>query len=65
MDDILIYSKNVEAYKQHLKQIFEFFREHKSYAKLSKHVFFTSRIEIFGYVISYEGILVDLKKMSR
>ena len=36
--DILIYSKNVEKHKQHLKKIFEILRANMLYAKLSKCV---------------------------
>ena len=41
MDNILIYFKDVEKYKQHLKQIFEILRENNLYAKLSKCALFT------------------------
>jgi hypothetical protein len=42
MDDILIYFKDMEEHKQHLKQIFEILlRENKLYAKLSECAFFT------------------------
>ena len=36
--DILIYSKNVEKHKQHLKKIIEILRANMLYAKLSKCV---------------------------
>jgi len=65
MDDILIYSKNVEEHKQHLKQIFEILRTNKLYAKLSKCTFFTSCIEFLGHLISDEGISIDLKKVLK
>jgi hypothetical protein len=45
MDDNLMYSKMEDEHKQYLKQIFEILREHKLYAKLSKCVFFISRVE--------------------
>ena len=64
IDDILIYSKNEEEHKQHLKQVFEILREHKLYAKLSKCVFFTSRVEFLGHVISDEGVSVDPRKVT-
>ena len=64
MDDILIYSKNVEEYKQHLKQIFDIFRENKLYTKLSKCIFITSRIEFLGHVISNERISVVPRKVK-
>ena len=64
MDDILIYSKDEDEHKQHLKQIFKILREHKLYAKLSKCDFFTSRVEFLGHVISDEGISVGPKKVK-
>ena len=64
MDDILIYSKNVEEHKQHFKQIFEILRTNQLYAKLSKCAFFTSYVEFLGHLISDEGISVDPKKVK-
>jgi hypothetical protein len=63
-DDILIYSKDEDEHKQHLKQVFEILREHKLYAKLSKCEFFTSRVEFLGHVVFDEGISVDPKKVK-
>ena len=64
MDDILIYSKDEDEYKQHFKQVFEILRQHKLYAKLSKCDFFTSCVEFLGHVISDEEISVDPKKVK-
>ena len=64
MDDILIYSTNIEEHKIHLKQIFEVLRENKLYAKLSKCAFFTSQVEFLGHVISEEGISIDPRKVK-
>ena len=35
-DDILVYSKNEEAHKEHLRVVLEKLREHQLYAKFSK-----------------------------
>ena len=64
MNDILIYCKNEEEHKQHLKHVFKILREHNLYAKLSKCVFFTSRIEFLGHVISNERVSVNPKKVA-
>ena len=64
MDDILIYSKNEDEYKQYFKQVFEILRQHKLYAKLSKCDFFTSCVEFLGHVISDEEISVDPKNIK-
>ena len=36
IDDILVYSKNVEEHKEHLRLVLEKLREHQLYAKFSK-----------------------------
>jgi len=36
IDDILVYSKNKEEYKEHLPLVLEKLREHQLYAKFSK-----------------------------
>jgi len=64
MDDILIYSKNVEEHKQHLKQILKILRANKLYTKLSKCAFLTSCIGFLGHFISNEGISIDPIKIK-
>ena len=64
MDDILIYSKNVEEHKKHLRQVFDILRANKLFAKLSKCDFFTNSVEFLGHIISDEGIKVDPKKIK-
>ena len=44
IDDILIYSKNEEEHKEHLKLVLQTLREHKLYAKFSKCEFFQDKI---------------------
>ena len=36
IDDILLYSKNEEEHKEHLRLVLEMLREHQLYAKFSK-----------------------------
>jgi hypothetical protein len=40
IDDILIYSKNIEEHEEHLRIVLQVLREHQLYAKLSKCDFF-------------------------
>ena len=40
IDDILVYSKNEEEHKEHLRLVLEKLREHQLYAKFSKCEFF-------------------------
>ena len=64
IDDILIYSKNEEEHKEHLKLVLQTLREHKLYAKFSKCEFFQDKIQYLGHVITKEGISVDPDKIK-
>ena len=44
IDDILIYSKNEEEHKEHLKLVLQTLREHKLHAKFSTCGFFQDKI---------------------
>jgi hypothetical protein len=44
LDDILIYSKIEEEHEKHLRMVPKVLREHKFYAKLSKHIFDQKKI---------------------
>jgi hypothetical protein len=50
--DILIYSKKEEEHEQHLRMVLRVLREHESYAKLSKCIFYQNKIRYLGNIIS-------------
>jgi len=64
IDDILIYSKNEQEHKEHLRIILQILREQQLYAKFSKCEFFQSKIQYLGHIISKEGISVDPDKIK-
>ena len=63
IDDILVYSKNEEEHKKHLRLVLEKLREHQLYAKFSKCEFWIKEVGFLGHVISREGIAVDPTKV--
>jgi hypothetical protein len=65
IDDILIYSKSEEEHAQHLRVILQRLRDHQLYAKFSKCAFWLKEVPFLGYIISTEGIAVDLSKVQK
>ena len=63
IDDILVYSKNEEEHKEHLRLVLEKLREHELYAKFNKCEFWLKEVGFLGRVISGEGIAVDPTKV--
>ena len=61
--DILVYSKNEEEHKEHLRLVLEKLREHQLYAKFSKCEFWLKERGFLGHVILGEGIAVDPSKV--
>ena len=64
IDDILVYSKNEEEHKEHLRLVLGKLREHQLYAKFSKCEFWLKEVGFLGHVISGEGIAVDPSKVD-
>ena len=64
IDDIMVYSKNEEEHKEHLRLVLEKLREHQLYAKFSKCEFWLKEVGFLGHVISGEGIAVDPTKVN-
>ena len=64
IDDILIYSKNREDHKNHLKTVLQILREKKLYTKLKKCEFWLEQVGFLGHIISKEGISVDPMKIE-
>ena len=63
IDDILIYSKDEESHRKHLRAVLERLREHKLYVKLSKCSFWQKSIGFLGHIVSDQGISVDPEKI--
>src|SRR3954452_10057763 len=62
LDDILIYSPDLDSHRHYLQQVFDILRREKLYCKLSKCEFLKSSVEYLGHVISDKGIQVDPRK---
>lgn len=64
LDDILIFSKNEEDHKTHVRLVLQKLRDAGLYAKLEKCVFHQPQVEFLGYIISGEGLSMDPKKIQ-
>src|ERR1044072_1820914 len=64
IDDILVYSKNEEEHREHLRQVLQILRAKKLYANAAKCEFWLEEIKFLGHVISREGIAVDPSKVE-
>jgi hypothetical protein len=59
LDDILIYSNNLEQHRQHIRLILKRVEEVGLILKASKCEFHTDRTEYLGYIILPTGIQMD------
>jgi len=61
LNDILIYSDDLETHRSHVHKVLEKLNERTLYVKKSKNRFKTKKIKFLNYVIQFEQI----KKNSR
>ncbi|WVZ49338.1 hypothetical protein U9M48_000706 [Paspalum notatum var. saurae] len=64
IDDILIYSKNEEEHKEHLRIVLTRLKEHKLYAKFNKCAFWLKEVGFLGHILSEKGVAVDPSKVE-
>nr|GEZ78840.1 hypothetical protein [Tanacetum cinerariifolium]GEZ78851.1 hypothetical protein [Tanacetum cinerariifolium] len=64
IDDILVYSKDVEEHEKHLKIILELLKKERLYAKFLKCDFWLDSVQFIGYVIDRNGVHVDPAKIE-
>nr|GEU62364.1 putative reverse transcriptase domain-containing protein [Tanacetum cinerariifolium] len=64
IDDILIYSKDVEEHEKHLKIILELLKKERLYAKFLKCDFWVDSVQLLGHVIDHSGVHVDHAKIE-
>ncbi len=64
LNDILIYSDNLKMHHSHVHKILKKLNEKTLYVKKSKSRFKTKKIEFLNYVIQFEQIKKNSKKMN-
>jgi hypothetical protein len=63
-DDILIYSKSMEAYLDHLRAVFNALCDARLFGNLENCAFCTDRVSFLGYVVTPQGIEDDQAKVE-
>ena len=64
INTILIYSKNKQEHEEHLRIILQMLREQQLFGKFRKCNFFKEIIQYLGYMVSKDGISINLKKIK-
>ena len=64
LDDILIYSDNLEDHKKHVREVLRHLRKHGLYAKPEKCEFHTHTTEYLGYCLSPAGLMMAQNKVD-
>src|SRR4051812_41944340 len=63
-DDILVYSKSLEEHVTHVKEVLQILRHENLYANLPKCTFAKDKLIFLGFVVSSNGIEVDVSKVK-
>ena len=63
-DDILIHSTSHELHLQHLREVLSTLRVASLYTAVNKCILLTEKVLFLGYVVSKDGISVDLSKVD-
>nr|AAG37039.1 polyprotein [Dictyostelium discoideum] len=64
IDDCIIYSKNNEYHIEHVKLLFEKFKEKGAKLQITKCEFEKEEIKFLGYIVSKNGITYDSSKFN-
>lgn len=63
MDDVLVFSDNLDDHAVHLEHVLRILKENRLYAKLSKCTFAAPSVHFLGHVVSRDGVHVDPRKV--
>ena len=64
LDDVLIFSKDIDEHKQHLKEVFSRLSKYKLFCKPNKCIFFQPEVTFLGYVIKEGGFTIAPDKVK-
>lgn len=64
VDDILVYSTNLQEHARHLEQVFRILAKHELKVKKTKCAFAQQKVHYLGHLISAKGVATDKKKVE-
>ena len=64
LDDVLIVSRTAEEHEEHLKIVFDRFRDNKLFAAKKKVMLFQRKVDYLGYLLSPEGVATNPQKIE-
>ena len=64
LDDILIFSKNEDEHREHVRRVLQRLRENDLFAKPEKCEFHVDTVEYLGFIVSPTGISMDSVKVQ-
>jgi hypothetical protein len=64
LDDILIYSQDLETHREHVYAVLERLRKFGLYANPKKCQFCTDRVEFLGFIVGVDGIQMDARRVQ-
>ena len=64
LDNILIYSKDMESHQKHVREVLHQLQLHKLFAKPEKCKFHSDSVEYLGYRLSPEGLTMSPDKIT-
>lgn len=64
LDDILVYSENLEEHRKHVREVLRRLRLHGLYTKALKYQFHTDLVEYLGYILSLSRLLIFEDKVK-
>ena len=64
LEDVLVYSDNMDEHEAHLRQVFDRLCEHKLQAKLKKCKFDKMYVKYLGHMVGSGKLCVDHDKVA-
>jgi hypothetical protein len=64
LDNILIYSRDKSKYKKYIWKVLEALKAKDLKIKLEKYSFWVKKVDFLGFLVTTEGIKIDLSKVK-
>jgi len=64
LDDILIYSNNLEDHRKHIEEVLRRLYTYQLYASSAKCAFYKESIKFLGFILGPEGLVMDEQKVQ-